>query len=318
MATYDSLISRDDLGGALIPQPVANEIIQEAPGQSVMLQRGRRVTLSSKTLKQPVLSTLPEAYWVNGDTGLKQTTESTWDQVVITAEEIAALVPIPDAVIDDANVPVWAQVKPLLVEAVGKLVDQAALFGTGKPASWPTAVIPAAIAAGNTVAAGTGADLGVDVASLAGLVAKDGFAVNGFASAPGLQWELVGLRNANGTPIYTPSLSAGAPGGLYGFPLNEVTNGAWDPTAATLLSADWSKFVIGMRQDITFKMLDQAVITDDTGKVIFNAPQQDSQIMRVVMRVGFQVANPLTRVNGDAATRYPAGVLTPAAAGGGE
>ncbi|MGC0144934.1 phage major capsid protein [Pseudactinotalea sp. Z1732] len=310
MPTYNSVISRSDTGGALIPEPVANEIIQETPKSSVILERAQRVPMSSKTLKQPVLTSLPEAYWVNGDTGLKQTTKSDWDNVVMTAEEVAALVPIPDAVVDDTNVPLWDQVRPLLVEAIGKLVDLAAVWGLGKPTSWPTAIVPGAIAAGNTVEAGTGADYGVDVAALAGQVAEDGFAVNGFASRPGLQWRLVGLRSEQGVPIYTPSLSAGAPSGLYGYPLNEVVNGSWQGEVADLIAADWSKFAVGIRQDITFKMLDQAVITDDDGRVIFNAPQQDSQIMRVVMRVGFQIANPLTRI-GDG-NRYPAGVLTPA------
>ncbi len=316
MAGYNNVITRNDVGEALIPVAVSNEIIQEAPKQSVLLQRARNVRMSTKQMKQPVLATLPEAYWVNGDTGLKQTTKSSWDNVVMTAEEIAVLVPIPDALIDDASIPLWNEVRPLLVEAIGKKVDQAGLFGVDKPASWPTAVVPGAIAAGNTVADGTGRDFASDVAALGGLIAQDGFALNGFASAPGLNWRLIGLRDDNGQPIYTPNLTAGTPSSLYGYALDEVTNGAWDPEAATLLGADWSKFVVGIRQDVTFKMLDQAVITDADGKVIFNAPQQDSQIMRVVFRVGFQVANPLTRVNGDAATRYPAGVITPAAAGG--
>jgi hypothetical protein len=38
--------------------------------------------------------------------------------------------------------------------------------------------------------------------------------------------------------------------------------------------------------------------------------------MRIVMRVGFQVANPLTRTNSDTASRYPAAVLVPSAGGG--
>ena len=34
--------------------------------------------MSAKFKKQPVLSALPVAYFVNGDTGLKQTTEAAW------------------------------------------------------------------------------------------------------------------------------------------------------------------------------------------------------------------------------------------------
>lgn len=311
MAGYANILGRADVGEALVPDQVISEIIAEAPKSSVILDRAKTIRLSAKKAKQPVLATLPEAYWVDGDTGLKETTKNTWGSTTITAEELAVIVPIPDAVIDDANVPLWDQIKPLLAEAIGLKVDKAALFGEDKPTSWPTAVIPAAIAAGNTVTEGTGADLGVDVATLGQKVAEQGYGINGFATKPGLQWQLVGLRTAQGVPLYTPSLSAGAPAGLYGYPLNEVMNGSWDTDAATLLAADWSKFVVGIRQDITYDLFREGVITDATGKVVLNLMQQDTKALRVVFRVGFQIAKPITRVGGS--TGYPAGVIVPAA-----
>ena len=127
----------------------------------------------------------------------------------------------------------------------------------------------------------------------------------------------MGLRTADGALVYQPpgGLGAGQTAGLYGYPLNEVLNGAWNPAVLSLLGADWTKFVVGVRQDMTFDLFDQMVISDAAGKVIFNAAQQDSKVMRVVFRCGFQVANPLTRtqlVGGG--SKYPAGVLIPAAA----
>lgn len=312
----NNIVGRADLADANLPPQIISDILQTAPEASVMLNRARRVQMSSATTKQPVLATLPEAYWVNGDTGLKRTTGTAWENLTMTAEELAVIVPIPDALVSDSNIPLWEEVKPLLVEAIGKKVDAATLFGIDKPSSWPTGVIPAAIAAGNAVTVGTGADIAADVASLAGHVSKDGFAVNGFASEPGLQWELVGLRTGQGAPLYSPALAPGQPSGLYGYPLQEVTTGVWDSSVARLLAADWSKFVVGVRQDITFDMFSEGVITDADGKVILNLMQQDSKALRVVFRVGFQVANPLTRLNATAASRYPAGVLVPAAGSG--
>lgn len=312
----NNIVGRADLADANLPPQIISDILQTAPEASVMLNRARRVQMSSATTKQPVLATLPEAYWVNGDTGLKRTTGTAWENLTMTAEELAVIVPIPDALVSDSNIPLWEEVKPLLVEAIGKKVDAATLFGIDKPSSWPTGVIPAAIAAGNAVTVGTGADIAADVASLAGHVSKDGFAVNGFASEPGLQWELVGLRTGQGAPLYSPALAPGQPSGLYGYPLQEVTTGVWDSSVARLLAADWSKFVVGVRQDITFDMFSEGVITDADGKVILNLMQQDSKALRVVFRVGFQVANPLTRLNDTAASRYPAGVLVPAAGSG--
>ncbi|WP_270207989.1 phage major capsid protein [Eggerthella lenta] len=308
MPGYNNIQGRADLTDVLLPDQVIKEVIQEAPKTSVIMSRAKNVRLSAKKAKQPVLATLPEAYWVDGDTGMKQTTKSSWKNINITAEELAVIVPIPDALIDDADVPLWDAIRPLLNEAIGKKVDDAALFGVDKPDSWPQAVIPAAIAAGNTVARGTGSDLGVDVANLGAMLAKQGFGVNGFAAKPGMQWELVGLRNANGDPIYTQSLAGSPVSGLYGYPLNEVTTGVWDASKAELLAGDWNKFVVGIRQDITYDLFKEGVISDDDGKVILNLMQQDCKAMRVVFRVGFQVAVPVTRLGG----KYPAGVIVPA------
>jgi HK97 family phage major capsid protein len=295
----------------MVPDQVVTDILKEAPKQSVALTLMRQVSMSAMKQKQPVLTSLPEAYWLNSDTDLKQTTKATWGETFITAEEMAVIVPIPNALIDDANVPLWAEVRPLLVEAIGVRLDKAVLFGESKPDSWPAAVFDGAVAAGNTVASGTYADLGADVAALGQTLSEQGFSINGFISRPGLQWQLVGLRSTNDKlPIYTPSLSLGAPAGLYGFPLNEVDNGAWDADKAAIIAADWSRFVIGMRQDITFDMFSEGVITDAAGKVVLNLMQQDSKALRVVLRVGFAAAIPLGRIGGP--NRYPAGAVTPA------
>lgn len=317
MAGYNESINRENADETLVPEQISREVLQELPSSSVMLARARRAAMTTKTMKQPVLSALPDAYWVNGDAGLKQTTTADWQHLVMTAEELASIVVIPDAFFDDASIPLWENIRPLLTEAIGKKLDEATLFGVDKPASWPTAIVPGAVSAGNTQALGTTADVGADVAALAGRVAEDGFSVNGFASRPGFNWALIGTRTAEGVPIYQPDLQGNPGGNLYGYPLNEVTNGAWKSETAEMLAADWSKFIVGVRQDITFKMFSEGVVSDDSGNVVVNLMQQDSQAMRVVFRVGYQVANPLTRLNVDEASRYPAGVLAPSAAAGG-
>lgn len=313
MPSYNNAVARTDLGnGGIIPVQYASEIIKNSPKSSVLLTRGRRVTMTSKERTQPVLNLFPQAYWVNGDTGMKQTTKMQWGDLKMTAEELAVIVPVPDAVIDDSSIDLWAEITPAISESMGKLIDQAAIFGVGKPSTWPTDIVAGATAASNTVEAGTGPDLADDIAALGELMAEEGYSVNGFASQPGLQWKLRRLRASDGTPIYQTSLNSTGVSGLYGLALDEVENGAWDASKAMLIAADWSNFLVGIRQDITYKWLDQAVISDDDGKVILNLAQQDCTALRVVMRIGFQVANPINRVEETAANRYPAAVLTPA------
>lgn len=308
------LILKADLGNGTMPDEFARTIIQQAPKSSALLQRARTVPMSKKTRKQPVLDMFPEAYWVEGETGLKQTTKAKWGDLKMTAEELAVIVPVPENLLADSEIRIFDEVAPRVAESMGKMIDQAALFGVGKPDSWPEAIVPAAVAAGNTVKAGTGADLAVDVASMGQKLSEQGYVMEGFVSQPGLDWQLRALRSASGAPIYQDSLAAAGPSTLYGHPLNPVANGAWDGSKALLVGADWSNVLVGIRQDVTVKVLDQAVISDADGKVLLNLAQQDAVALRFVMRVGFCVANPLTRLQGAKDKRYPACVLAPAAA----
>jgi HK97 family phage major capsid protein len=312
MPTYNTGINRatPPTTDPLVPEPLSEDIIQQLPDQSAVLQMARTVPMSTRTQRLPVLDVLPQAYFVSGDSGLKQTTALQWKNVTLVVEELAALVPIPDAYLADTNIPLWDEVRPRLVEALGKAIDGACLFGVNKPATWSPAIIPAAIAAGNVIT-DSSPDIPAAVASLAERVALDGYTnIDGWMIRPGFKWRLLRVRSSgSGEPIYMPDLQNGRGGSLYGYPLREVSNGSWDPTVADLLLGDWSMAMIGTRQDITFKMFDQGVIVDDAGKVIYNAAQQDGQIMRVVMRLAFATANPVTNLNTNATTRYPFGVL---------
>jgi HK97 family phage major capsid protein len=314
MATYNTGINRGNppySTDPLVPEPLAEDIIQTLPQQCAILNLARKVPMSTRTERLPVLDVLPQAYFVSGDQGLKQSTSMLWKNVTLVVEELAALVPIPDAYLSDTNIPLWDEVRPRLTEAIGRALDAATLFGVNKPSTWPSAIIPAAIAAGNTVT-DTSSDIPASVAMLAEKVALDGYTnINGWMIRPGFKWRLLRVRSAgSGEPIYVPDLQNGRGGSLYGYPLQEVANGSWDPTVADLLLGDWTMAVVGVRQDITFRMFDQAVIADDTGKVIYSAAQQDGQVMRVVARFAYATANPVTALNATSATRFPFGVLS--------
>jgi hypothetical protein len=58
---------------------------------------------------------------------------------------------------------------------------------------------------------------------------------------------------------------------------------------------DYSMAVVGVRQDLTYKMLDEAVITDDAGNIVYNLPQRDMLALRVVARFAFAIAKPVSR-----------------------
>lgn len=315
MTVYNAAIARTGTLGTntdpLVPEPMIAEVIQEATQASAALAQCRQVQMAAGTTRQPVLSVLPTAYWVAGDTGLKQTSAAEWDNVDLVAEEVAVIVPVPESYIADSGVPIWAEVRPLLGQAIGTLIDQACIFGTGAPTTFGDSIFEVADGIGNSVTAGTGDDLAVDVAALGQLLAEQGFGLTGFMSKPGFQWQLNGLRSADGVPIYQTNLQGGIGSSLFGFPLNEVKNGAWDSSNASLIAGDFSKAIIGVRQDISVKVFDQGVISDESGNVVLNLMQQDSVAMRVTARFGFATANPVTAVEDSALDRAPFAILAP-------
>lgn len=312
---FDNLVSRGD-AGALIPEEISQEILKSMPKQSYALSRFRRMTMTSKTKRQPVMDTLPNAYWLNSDTGLKQTTEQAWANKFIEAEEMAVIVPIPEAVVADSTYDLFQEMLPYIVEAFGRKLDQAVLFGIERPASWPLSIVEGATAAGNVlVASGTTAtrDYALDVSDAMGIVEADGFNVTSHVSRISVKASLRGLRDQNRQPIFVPGLSQGAPGTLYNEQIDFIENGAW-PTPATgvpiSIHGNVQNAIVGIRQDFSWKLFTEGVISDETGKVILNLMQQDSMAIRCVMRVGYQISNPATALNPNGTTRYPFSVIT--------
>jgi HK97 family phage major capsid protein len=135
---FNSVISRTD-ASPLIPVDISNEILSNVAKMNPILQLARRLpNMSVAQRRLPVMSALATAYFVAGDTGLKQTSEVNWENKYIDAEELAVIVPIPEAVLDDSSFDVWAQVRPEIETAISVAITHALLYGTNIPASWTT------------------------------------------------------------------------------------------------------------------------------------------------------------------------------------
>lgn len=310
---YNNIISRTE---TVIPEVVSNDLLNTyLPQESAALTLFRQTRMSSSQTRMPVLSALPLAYFVNGDTGLKQTTEVNWANKYINAEELATIVPIPEAVVADATFDMWATIKPLIAEAIGRALDAAIFFGTNKPVSWPDAIVPAAVGAGNVVARGTATQanggIAEDLNQTFAKVEADGFTFTGHAANPQFKARIRSARATDGQKLLDVNTNQ-----LEGAPIRYVMAGMW-PTgfsAAELITGDYNQGILGVRQDITTKILDQAVIQDATGAIVYNLAQQDMVALRVVFRVGFQVANTINSTEANEAARYPFAVLRSPAA----
>lgn len=259
--------------------------------------------MTSNQTRMRVLDFLPTAYWVDGDTGMKQTTRQAWDNVFIEAAELAVIVPIPEAVLDDAEFDIFGEITPRVNEAIGQRVDSAIIFGVNRPRNWQNDIITLARQAGNNVAVGSSPDYYNLLLGEGGVISKveeDGFMATGALAAMTMRAKLRGIRAEDGSLIFKSDMQGSTNYALDGAPMYFPQNGAYDNTIAQLIVGDFKQAVYSIRQDVTVKILDQGVIQDPTTKeIVYNLAQQDMVALRIVFRMGWALPNPATRMDED-------------------
>lgn len=290
--------------GALIEEQVVREIFEDAQKESKALSLFRRLpNMTSDKTKLRVSDSLPVAYFVDEteDNGRKQLTKSAWKNVYITAEELAVIVPIKENLLNDVDVDLWAEIRPQLVSAIAKKIDEAVFRGEGAPTSWGTGIIPQIISKGKTVTE-TG-HLYSDINETMTEVEESGYNVTALLGGVGLKGKFRMMTDTTGQPLATTEIGS--------LRREYLDNGAWDKDEATLIAGDFSQAVYAIRQDVTYKVLDQAIIQDPTdGSILYNLAQEDMVALRVTFRMGYAIPNPVTALDGTG-TRYPFAALIP-------
>ena len=321
---FSNFIGYND-AAALMPEEVNNYLLNRIAETNPILQLARRLpNMSRGQTRLPVLSSLATAYFVQGHTGLKQTTEVDWENRFVDAEEVAVIVPIPENALADSEFDIWQQITPEIETAINVAIVQAILYGTNIPASWTAnlgspGIVAGAVAVGHNPSIAAFPDLYDAIMSESGagladgawmVVENDGYGVTGNVAHISMKGRLRGLRDLNGNPIFLQSMNTPGVYDLLGTETYFPNDGSVNPAQSLMVSGDWDQLVWSLRQDITYKMLTEAVIQDAGGNIIFNLAQQDMVALRVVIRLGVALPNPINRMNPNPATRYPFSVLT--------
>lgn len=305
-------ISRDDVA-TLIEEEYTNVLLDSAEASSAALAAFTTVPLGTKITNAPVLATLPEASWVSESSsdpeGVKPTSKATWANRQFVVEEIAVIIPIHEDALEDMTEDGINRLTMLGGTAIGKKLDQAILFGTDKPATWlSAALLPAATAAGAVfqVSATPGEDdLAGSIYQAADAVDQSGADPSVILSRRGLRFRLANLRDLEGGRLYQSSPDG--EGSIAGIDAAWVRNGAWNSAAATALIVDRERVMVGVRQDITVKYLDQATL--GTGENQINLAERDMVAFRFKARYAYVLGNTITA---EGATAVPVAAVTPA------
>jgi HK97 family phage major capsid protein len=320
--SYSAAIDRTE-AGPLIPEDAAHEIITATVEKSFALSTFDRVPMSRKQRRLPILDRKPVAYFVNGDTGMKQTTDAKWDNLFLNAEELAVLVPIPDTIYADSEYDLWSLLKPQITEAMGAKIDDAVLFGTGKPALWPNGVLTDATTAGNAVTGAVASathDIFDDLNAALMLLETDGYEPDAWLLRQTMRGVLRNARDGSRGFLYPaagPSASGAQDmkwsGEVWNIPAKVSKMGlsgfAAGASNALAFAFDTSMFKIAIRDDIEMKIFTEGAISDGAGVVLLNLMQQDVKVLRVTFRLAWVAANPVSLQAPSRAASYPASVL---------
>jgi HK97 family phage major capsid protein len=303
---YTDLIGREDVP---VPQEHVGGLITAAIKASAVLSLARTVPMSTASASQDVLAIAPDAYWI-AEGGLKETSKGTIDALELVAAEIAVVIPVEQNVFDDLDYDLWAALRPAIATSFAKRLDEAVLAGVGKPDEWTAqALVPAALAAGNTnVADSTAAEGGItnDLGETLDDIEDDGYLASGYAASGKLRGLLRKARSTTGE-----ALGEGTSERIWDLDVAYTFPSAL-PANVLAVAGQWDLCVIGVRSDLVFKIFDTGIISDSTGAIVLNLMQSDKLALRVTARYAFNVATPATIPETDAGTPYPFSVLTAA------
>lgn len=306
-------ITRDDVA-TLIEEEYSDALLDNAVAASGVLTAFGRVNLGTKVTNLPVLTSLPEASWVGESAtdadGVKPTSKATWGNRQFIVEEIAVIIPVHEDTLADATDSLLPSLTGMGGTAIGKKLDEAVLFGKDKPTTWTSPdLLAAATAAGNVFTPSSTAgvnDLAGSIYQAAEAVDDSGADPNVILSRGGLKFALANLRSSDGSAIWQSSLSANGTlsESIAGLNAVFVTNGAWDRTMATAIVADRSKVLIGVRQDVTVKFLDQATVGG------INLAERDMVALRFKARYAYVLGDTL---NATGQVSKPVAAVVPSA-----
>lgn len=286
---------------ALFEPDVISGIIEGTVKRSVAMQIMNRLPdMTSNKTKMRVTDALPMAYWVNNKVknGRKNITQMAWDNKFITAAELAVIVPIKQDVLDDAEYDIWASVEPRIEEAFAKKFDEAVFTGVDRPDEFRADLLTSINEVGAFVTQGASETLYSAINNAMAKVEESDYNPNAILGGVSLKSKFRMMLDTTGQPLNTTEIGSLA--------RHYVSNGAWDKTKALLIVGDFSQAVYSIRQDITYKVLDQAVIQDpSTGDILYNLAQEDMVALRCVMRLGWEIPNPINAEQPDESVRFP-------------
>ena len=288
-------LSTDQAGGYLVPPDVSREVLWALRARSAVLRLGPTVVPLAKSLDVVALSSGASAAYVGENAPIPPAEETFVQSALLTPKELAALVPVSDRLLREAdpNPSIEEIVRRDLAEVLALRADFAFLRGTGSGGEprgirntsgltpWPSLG-----ANGSTPSFD---DLKDVVAALRQQNAP--FGSPGWIFNPRLLNTLDKMKASDGRYLADAGLLTfdltGAGGTLLGYPfatttqipLNLVTGSNGD-TTEVYFSSDWEEAWLGVEDELRIEVSNEASYTSDGGSPWHSAWQQRQHLFR--------------------------------------
>lgn len=270
----DTTFLKDNLTGT-VPVEIAREVIKNVIDQASILRVCKHEPMTSDTKTLPQLTDSGSASWVK-EGEMIGTTVPKFDYPQLKACKLAVIVPVTDEKNKDSVINVMEEIKQAMADAFARAIDQAMIFGTDSP--FDTNLISAI--GGQKITATS--NLNTDLSDAMGLVEDNKYNCNNILM--GTSQKKV-LRTLSNDAKYKGAITLTS---AYETPIEFVRN--FDDTKSLAITGDFSKAIVGTREGIDYKVLDQATIK--TGDTEINLAQQEMIAIRATMRLGFVVVDP--------------------------
>lgn len=264
-----------------LPVDISREILAKAQESSAVMSLARKITLPGRGLAIPVITSDPEAEWVD-ETGDKPVKNPGLATKVLRAYKLAVIVPFSNEFKRDLN-GLYEELVRRLPNALGKKFDETVFGIESKPGS-----------DFDNFASVTGQEIGT--ATYDGLVAADtdisthGGILNGFALSPQGKGVLLAAKDNIGRPLFINNVAEGAVPVVLGAK-TKVSKAAYDAEHNVVgFAGDWTQALWGTVEGVQISISEEATLTyteSDQTKTM-NLWQKNMFAVRAEIEVGFR------------------------------
>ena len=275
-----------------LPNEVSADIIQKTQEASAIMQLATKVTLPGPGMTIPMITSDPEASWVD-ETDSKPVSNPGLNQKVMKGYKLAVIVPFSDEFARDYNA-LYDALIARLPGALAKKFDATVFSGT-TPGTGFEVLTACQAQSIDTNASGEGGFYKALVAADLD-IATHGGDLNGFAMSPQARGEMLSALDKDNRPIFINNVAEGAIPRLLGQPVvyskglykaGNAASGSAVPAKPDLLgvAGDWTKAMYGTVEGVKIDISNQATLTIGTGAV--NLWQRNMFAVRAEIEVGF-------------------------------